>query len=96
MNGAVIDGDADWGSLKVGSVGGEYAVSEVKEYPDNSEKTFTLTKDNYGAGSGNTIISIRGSVNIFAWDNAVLEWEIYTVPVIRGWKYVQAKVEWNS
>jgi len=96
VNGPTIDGDSDWGSLKLGSVGSEYAVSEVKEYPDDSEKLFTITLNVYGSGSGNSKISLRGQAASFLWDDVEPSWIEYTGPTTKTWKYVQIKVEWKA
>jgi len=96
VNGASIDGDSDWGKLKLGSAGGDYAVSEVKEYPDDSEKLFTITLNVYGSGSGNSKISLRGQTASFLWDDGEPpNWEVYTAPVNKTWRYIQIKVEWK-
>jgi hypothetical protein len=94
VDGATISGDSDWGELKVGSMGGEYAVSEVVELPDASDHLITLTENAYGSGSGGSKISIRGQAGSFLWDDGSPSWEEYTVPIIRAWKYVQLKEEW--
>jgi len=96
VNGASIDGDADWGKLKLGSIGGDYAVSEVKDYPDSTGKLFTITRDPYGAGSGNVKISVRGQAASFLWDDVEPAWEEYTDPITEEWKYIQLKVEWKA
>jgi len=49
----------DWGSLKIGSVGNEYAVSNVVEFSNASSKIFTITKDVYGVGFGDSTIYKR-------------------------------------
>ena len=77
-------------------MGGDYAVSGVKVFPDSGYKVFTITRDAYGSGSGNTTISIRGQAESFLWDDGVPSWEEYSIPISRSWQHVQIKVEWAA
>ena len=81
----------------MGSVGGEVGVSDVVDLQLNTEKTFTLTRDAYGDGDGNVKISIRGQLGAFLWgDGEPPNWEVYTIPITRTWRYVQLKIEWSA
>jgi len=96
LNGAQITGDSDWGKVQVGSVGGEYAVSEVRDLQTVVEKNFIITKDAYGSGTGNVKLSIRGQLGSFAWDDGTPTWQEYTTPFNAEWRYVQLKIEWKA
>ena len=95
VNGAQITGDADWGKAQVGSIGGEYAVSEVRDLQTVVEKNFTITRDAYGSGTGNVKLSIRGQISSFLWDDGTPIWQEYTTPFNAEWRYVQLKIEWK-
>jgi len=96
IDGVSIDGDADWGKLKLGSIGGDYAVNNPVDLVTEEDKQLTITRDLYGDGSGNIKVSIRGQANSFNWDDGEPpSWEEYTVPVNKSWRWVQTKVEWK-
>jgi len=95
VNGTQITGDADWGKVRVGSIGGEYAVSEVRDLQATDEKNFTISRDAYGSGTGNVKLSIRGQLDSFLWDDVSPDWQEYTTPFNATWRYVQLKIEWK-
>ena len=85
-----IDGDADWGSLKLDyNPSGEEGRSAVYDLGSLAVRTFTLTEHVYGTGSGDAVLQIRGSETSFLQDAAVPAWEEYTAEISRYWRYVQ-------
>jgi hypothetical protein len=86
-----VIGDPDWGDaeIPVGSIG----VSPVTDTGDWSNKTFTFLVNKYGTGSGNAILSIRGSDAPFGMFDASPAWVLYTAPTPQAWRYVQVRAE---
>lgn len=89
ITGTII-GDADWGKLQV--LTGEYGMSKVYTFASSLTRTYTLTPNKYGTGQGGAATYyIRGDTNPFAMGDVSPEWELYTVPVKKTWKYVQVR-----
>jgi hypothetical protein len=86
-----VSGDQDWGAAMVAT--GTPCIGEVIDTGDANSKTFTVTRDKYGSGSGAVTISIRGSASSFAWDAASPSWSTYSAPTVQSWRYVQLKME---
>lgn len=86
-----IIGDSDWGKLTLDL--NELGYSQVYNYGNSSERTYTLTKNKYGTGQGSgDTLQIRGDTSSFTADDEVVEWENYTTPINREWQYVQVRI----
>lgn len=85
-----VDGDPDWGKLYLAC--GEEGRSLVYDLSDVTPRIFTLTENRYGAGQGTATLQIRGQAGVFNQDDGEPpNWENYTVPIIRSWRYVQVR-----
>jgi hypothetical protein len=85
-------GNANWG--KVSLAFGEQALSPVEWLGNSGQlRTFTLLTNKYGFGTGNFIVSIRGSDTPFDTYDIVPAWETYFTPITRTWSYVQTRLE---
>lgn len=88
----VLIGDVDWG--RVALQVGEQILSDVQFMGDPGMlRTFTLLSNKYGFGSGSNVVSIRGSDTPFDLHDPTPAWEPYTLPIVRTWSYVQARLE---
>lgn len=88
-----VDGDVDWGKLKLDyNPSGEEGRSAVYDLGSAVTRTYTMTEDRYGSGSGSAVLYIRGSGASFSQDDATPVWEEYTAPVAADWRYVQVAV----
>ena len=86
----VIDGDADWGKLKL--ILGDEGRSNVIDLGVATELIFTLTENLYGTGSGSATLQIRGDINVFTQDSGEPpNWENYAIPITRTWRYIQVR-----
>lgn len=85
-----IDGDADWGKLKL-DLSGEEGRSAVYDLGSAATRTFTLTENRYGTGENDAVLEIRGSETSFTQDANVPVWEEYTGAISRYWRYVQVR-----
>jgi hypothetical protein len=83
-----VSGDIDWGKLNL-ELSGEEGRSAVYDLGNASTRTFTLTLNRYGTGTGVAISQIRGDISSFTQDSVVPVWEEYTAPISRYWRYVQ-------
>jgi hypothetical protein len=94
-DGAVtVVGDASWGQLEV--VTGTAVYGSVIDIGSTALKTFSVTRDKYGTGSGNVAISIRGSDTSFAQLDVSPSWAAYSAPTQQTWQYVQLKLEFAA
>ena len=82
----------DWGKIQLAY--GEQALSDVQYMgsPGNL-RTFTLLSNKYGFGTGNFVISIRGSDVPFTTNSVIPAWITYTGAITAAWSYVQARIE---
>jgi len=58
---------------------------------DAYSKVFTVTENRYGDGQGAATLQIRGSTDAFDTNDETPEWEGYTEPITRAWRYVQVR-----
>jgi len=85
-----ITGDPDWGKLELTI--GEEGRSNVVDLTNATERIYTITENLYGTGSGVATLQIRGDTNVFLQDaGEPPNWENYTVPITRTWRYVQVR-----
>ncbi len=85
-----IVGDANWGKLEL-TVGTE-GRSGIIDMGDALERIYTLTENLYGTGQGTATLQIRGDINPFTQDSGEPpNWENYTVPLTRAWRYIQVR-----
>jgi len=84
-----IVGDADWGKLQL--VDGEEGRSAVYDMGSAMSLVWIVTENRYGTGQGWADLQIRGDTNPFNQDDALPNWENYTVPILRTWRYVQVR-----
>jgi lysophospholipase L1-like esterase len=85
-----IEGDADWGKLKL-DLSGEEGRSAVYDLGSAASRTYTLTEHRYGTGDDEPVLQIRGSETTFAKDDLTPLWETYAAPIERTWRYVQIR-----
>jgi len=91
----VIDGDADWGKLRLRHEFGDIGHGPVKDLGSVENRWVVLTLDKYGSGSGSSKAYIRGQNSSFNQDDGSPAWEEYTGVVQKTWQYIQVKVETN-
>lgn len=84
-----VTGDPNWGQLDIAS--GSQGLSNIIDLGAAYTLIFTLTENKYEAGSGTGLLQIRGSTIAFTQDDILPAWEDYTIPVLRTWRYVQAR-----
>lgn len=87
---AEIIGDQSWGWLNMSS--GLGRVSPVVDTGSTRGRMFVVKKDVFGTGldpDNSILLGIRGSDVVFGAQDALPEWEMYTAPVKRSWRYVQ-------
>jgi hypothetical protein len=85
-----VTGDANWGQLTL-SVGKE-GRSAVYDLGDANPRTYTLTLNRYGSGSGTSTLQIRGKTTSFTIDEGEPpNWATYTVPTLQSWRYIQVR-----
>ena len=85
-----IDGDPQWGKLKL--LVSEEGRSEVIDMGTLVERIYTIDENLYGTGSGTATLQIRGDSSVFTQDSGEPpNWEDYTVPITRTWRYVQVR-----
>jgi len=60
---------------------------------DESLRAYTITENRYGAGANpeNATLQIRGSSTSFDQDDVSPDWEDYSIPISRNWRYVQIR-----
>lgn len=85
-----VDGDADWGKLKLDE-SGEEGRSAVYDHGSAIARTYTLTEHRYGVGDTEPVLQIRGSAASFSQDDVLPLWEVYSAPITRTWQYVQIR-----
>ena len=85
-----IIGDVNWGQVELGA--GEEARSAVYDLGTDNNRMLTIEENRYGSGSGSATLQIRGDVNPFVQDSGEPpNWETYTVPIYKTWRYVQVR-----
>jgi hypothetical protein len=74
----------------------ESGFSRVYNFGSSIARTITLTRNVYGTGQaesdpdGTVVLRIRGDdTTRFNQDDASPEWEEYSVPVSKTWRYIQ-------
>jgi len=78
----------EWGRVTVTYPDSIYGL--VEDTGDTSPKSFAVTRDKYGTGSGSVEVWIRGSATSFDPDNPITPtYEEYAAPITRSWRYVQ-------
>ena len=82
-----VSGDADWGKGELAI--GEEMRSPVYDLSEISTRTFTLTENKYGAGSGTATLQYRGQDASFDQDDVGPAWTEYTVPFDLSCRYFQ-------
>ena len=85
-----VVGDADWGRMQL-AINDSEGRSDVYDLIDTDIRTYTLTENKYGAGANTATLQIRGSTSSFNQDDETPEWEGYSVPITRSWRYVQVR-----
>lgn len=85
-----VVGDVDWGKLKLDLLG-EEGRSAVYDLGAAATRKFTITENRYGTGAESATIQIRGDTSSFLQDDVLPAWETYTVPVSKGYRYVQVR-----
>jgi hypothetical protein len=63
----------------------------VYDFLGSDLREHTLTEDRYGTGSGDATLQIRGSNTVFSQDDESPDWENYTEPIKRSWRYAQIR-----
>lgn len=89
-SGAVVTGDADYGTLSIPY--GIVCASPVIDMGDADSKTITVTCPKYGSNSGSVTKEYRGSATTFAWDAGSPSWSAYSAPVAQSWRYFQVRL----
>ena len=84
-----VSGNADWGKGELDI--GEEMRSAVQDLGDIATRTFTLTPNRYGTGSGTATLQYRGQDAVFVQDDNVLAWTNYTVPFALSCRYFQIR-----
>ena len=87
-----IIGDANWGKLQLSL--NEEGHSRVYDFGDESDRTITVTENRYGAGQGSATIQIRGQAAAFDQDDVLPNWENYTIPTNKTWRYIQVRADY--
>jgi hypothetical protein len=85
-----IIGNVDWGKLSLQQTGAE-GRSLVYDLGSSKTRTFTLTENRYGTGAESATIQIRGDTSLILQDDLFPVWETYTVPISKGYRYVQVR-----
>lgn len=86
----LVAGDADWGKLAIPLSGGE-GRSAVYDQGSVGSRQYTLTSNRYGVGSSGALLQIRGSETVFTQDAVLPQWETYSAPIARAWRYYQVR-----
>ncbi len=87
-----ITGDQDWGILNIDT--DDEGRSNVYDFGDSVSRTYVLTLNRYGSGSGTPVVQIRGQNTSFLQDDVSPSWETYSVPVAKTWRYVQVRIDY--
>lgn len=85
-----IDGDADWGKLKL-DLSGEEGRSAVYDLGSEATRKFTLTENRYGTGEEDATLQYRTDTSSFAQDDASPAWTTYSAPFSVNCRYVQIR-----
>lgn len=86
-----ISGDADWGKLEL-AIGEEGRSAVYDIGADGYDHIFIVNENVYGTGQGTATLQIRGSAASFNQDDGEPpNWENYTAPITRSWRYVQIR-----
>lgn len=90
-----VVGDGDWGKLKL-----LYPDAEVRslvyDLENTDSKKITLAKNEYGIGSDNFIIEIRGDSSTFGRNDSTPTWITYSEPVDKTWRYLQIRIKYSQ
>lgn len=85
-----IIGDADWGKLELAV--GQEGRSAVLDIGNSYERIYKLTENRYGTGQETATLQIRGDTSSFLQDaGEPPNWETYSTPITRTWRYVQVR-----
>lgn len=85
-----IIGDQHMGELQLS--GNDEGRSPVYDFGNNNTRTYTLTRNRYGAGQGDATLQIRGGNALFAQDDGEPpNWNDYTVPLQAAARYIQVR-----
>ena len=87
-----VQGDQDWGKAEVPT--GTPVYGAVVNYGSSIQRTWTVTKDKYEAGSGDVTIRIRGSSTSFDQHDGTPSWSVYSGPTQQTWQYVQLRMDY--
>jgi hypothetical protein len=88
-----ITGDQDWGILSIDTA--DEGRSNVYDFGDSVSRTYTLTLNRYGSGTGTPVVQIRGQNTSFLQDDVSPSWETYSTPVAKTWRYVQVRIDYS-
>ena len=88
-----ITGDQRWGVLSIDTP--DEGRSAVYDFGSSTSRTYTLTLNRYGTGSGTPVVQIRGQNTSFNQDDASPSWETYSTPVAKTWRYVQVRIDYS-
>jgi len=91
---AQVTGNLEWGYIKVFI--GSSLYSSVINTNNSDPKQFDITLNKYGFSSDAVITYIRGSESSFNQLDSAPDWEIYTSPIYRVWRYIQLKMEYTN
>jgi len=92
--GITVQGDADWGKAEVAD--GTPVYGDVVNIGDSNTRTYTVTRDKYGSGSGNVSLYIRGDTTPFTQHAGTPSWNLYSTPTEQDWQYVQLRIDYSS
>lgn len=85
-----IIGDADWGKLSLDYSGNE-GRSAVYDLGSIGTRTFTLTRNRYGTGTGSATLQYRYSDTTFSQDALTPAWITYNSAVSLSCRYIQVR-----
>ena len=88
-----ITGDQDWGILSIDTI--DEGRSNVYDFGNSVSRTYTLTLNRYGSGTGTPVVQIRGQNTSFLQDDGSPSWETYSAPVAKTWRYVQVRIDYS-
>ena len=82
--------DASWGKVLLETT--DIGHGSVIDTGNTISKTITITRNRYGAGVGNPPIYIRGQATTFTQDAVSPDWELYSAPIAKMWRWIQVKL----
>jgi hypothetical protein len=89
-----VQGNLEWGQIEVHF--GTPLFSSVVDTGDSDSKELDAVVDKYNTGSGSVTIYIRGDSSLFGKFDELPAWEIYSVSIVKEWRWIQAKLEYLS